>query len=364
MKRKIYTLLLVFCLLLPEGAESQEASVNFGYKHSKIKYAGRIDYSSKESADLLWSGSSIKFNFTGESVATLMHDHNDKNYYNLILDEDSIIIFNPGAEKKYYTLVEDLSPGEHSLEIFKRTEWGAGKTSFYEFIIQGKRVKLLKAPKVQKRKIEFYGNSITAGYGNEDMEADRPDSTFTNNYKSYAAITARHFNAEYSCIAKGGIGIMLSWFDFIMPQLYDRFSPLEDAQQWNFKQYKPQVVVINLFQNDSWLVNKPERKEFKDVFGDTPPDERFIIEAYKAFVSQVRGKYPKANIICALGSMDATKVGAPWPGYVQSAVDELNDEQLHTLFFPYKETPGHPKVHEHEMMANQLIRFIDENIKW
>lgn len=196
------------------------------------------------------------------------------------------------------------------------------------------------------------------------MEADRPDSTFTNNYKSYAAITARHFDAEYSCIAKGGIGIMLSWFNFTMPQLYDRSAPNDESTLWNFKQYKPQVVVINLFQNDSWLVNKPERKEFKKRFGTRPPDERYIINAYKGFVSSIRSKYSRASIICALGSMDAIKEGAPWPRYVQTAVDELNDEKLFSLVFAYKNTPGHPKVHEHEVMAKQLIAFIEENIRW
>ncbi|MCU4174415.1 hypothetical protein [Carboxylicivirga sp. N1Y90] len=88
------------------------------------------------------------------------------------------------------------------------------------------------------------------------------------------------------------------------------------------------------------------------------------IDAYKSFVSDIRAKYPKANIICALGSMDATKEGSSWPGYVQTAVKELNDEKMYTLMFPYKNTPGHPKVDEHKVMAKLLIAFIDENIKW
>ncbi|MBK3519224.1 SGNH/GDSL hydrolase family protein [Carboxylicivirga marina] len=359
-KKILFLLLLLPLSLISKG---QEKSLVIDYTNKKLKYSGRIDYSSGNSADLLWSGSSIKFNFEGEAVAGLLRDHKDQNYYNLILDDDSIIVFNPGTEKKFYTLVSGLSKGRHTLEIFKRTEWGRGKTSFYQFKIEG-NAKLLRAPEEKKRKIEFYGNSITAGYGNEDLEADRPDSIFTNNYKSYAAITARHFDAEYSCIAKGGIGIMLSWFNFTMPQLYDRFAPNDDSGLWNFKQYKPQVVVINLFQNDSWLVKKPERKEFKAAFGSTPPDERYIINAYKEFVSSIRSKYPKASIICALGSMDATKEGSPWPGYVQTAVEEMNDQKLFTLVFPYKNTQGHPKVHEHEVMAKYLVAFIEENVKW
>ncbi len=363
MIRKYLFVVVILLSVLVTNVFGQEAPLNISYNNKNIEYTGRIDYSSGKSADLIWSGSSITLNFEGKSVSALLHDQKDKNYYNLILDEDSIIFFNPGDEKKYYNLVSDLDDKPHTLEIFKRTEWGAGKTSFYAFQIQGE-AKLLKPAKSKRRKIEFYGNSITAGYGNEDLEADRPDSVFTNNYNSYAAITARHFNAEYSCIAKGGIGIMISWFNFTMPQLYDRFNPNDDSNIWDFNQYTPQVVVINLFQNDSWLVKKTDRLGFKNTFGDTPPSERFIINSYKDFVSDIRSKYPKASIICALGSMDATKEGSPWPGYVLSAVNQMNDKDIYTLIFPYKATPGHPKVNEHQMMAKQLIKFIDANIKW
>jgi hypothetical protein len=62
--------------------------------------------------------------------------------------------------------------------------------------------------------------------------------------------------------------------------------------------------------------------------------------------------------------MDATKEGSPWPGYVKQAVEQLHDSKMYTLFFPYKNTGGHPKVAEQKIMANELIEFIDKNIKW
>jgi hypothetical protein len=37
---------------------------------------------------------------------------------------------------------------------------------------------------------------------------------------------------------------------------------------------------------------------------------------------------------------------------------------MYTLFFPYKNTGGHPKVAEQKIMANELIEFIEKNIKW
>ena len=150
----------------------------------------------------------------------------------------------------------------------------------------------------------------------------------------------------------------------IMPEMYDLLDPLDSTSKWNFSKYTPGVVVINLFQNDCWLTNMPDHEEFKRKFGNTPPDEDFIVNAYKQFVSKIRSHYPQAYIICILGNMDITAKGSKWPGYVKRAVNELNDDKMYTHFVPFKETGGHPRISEQEMLANSLITFIEENIDW
>jgi len=127
---------------------------------------------------------------------------------------------------------------------------------------------------------------------------------------------------------------------------------------------QPDLVVINLGQNDSWLIEDPEYPEFKHRFGDTKPSSRQIIDSYKDFVRKIQAVYPQAQIICALGSMDAVKEGSPWPGYMRTAVKEMNDPAIHFLIFPYIGKDGHPKVEDHKVMADTLIRYIDRNIKW
>jgi hypothetical protein len=42
----------------------------------------------------------------------------------------------------------------------------------------------------------------------------------------------------------------------------------------------------------------------------------------------------------------------------------LKDKKMYTNFFKYKNTPGHPKVSEQKAMADSLIAFINQNIKW
>jgi hypothetical protein len=78
----------------------------------------------------------------------------------------------------------------------------------------------------------------------------------------------------------------------------------------------------------------------------------------------VRSKYHKAQIICILGSMDATKTGSLWPGYINKAVAGLNDKNIYTHFIPYKNTNGHPSAKEQQIMANDLIDYIDKNVSW
>ena len=361
----ILSLILSACFINGCKTAPAVSTGNFvDYKSDLIAYTGRLGMQRPDAAELYWSGTSVKINFEGTSVKVLLQDESGDNYYNVIIDGDSLHLLRPDTTRRAYTLTSNLPDGKHTVELFKRTEYDRGKTLFYGFDL-GNGTDLLPPPPPEVRKIEFYGNSITAGYAVEDTSGkDSPDSTYTNGYLSYAALTARHFNAAYTCICKSGIGIMVSWFPTVMPEIYDRLDPSAPNSTWNFTKYTPDIVVINLLQNDSWIVNMPDNAEFKRVFGTTPPRPEVIVEAYRRFVASIRQKYPEAQIICMLGNMDITKEGSPWPGYVQQAVDALQDNRIYTLAVPYKNTPGHPNIREQQQLAASLISFIDEKIVW
>ncbi|QEK51548.1 electron transporter RnfD [Pedobacter aquae] len=332
-------------------------------QHKAITYQGRIK-KDKAMADLYWSATSVKLNFKGSGISATFQDETGNNYYNIIIDGDSSYIFRPEKVKKTYILAQNLKPGKHQIEIFKRTEWTRGKTIFYGFELP-QNAKFLPADKPKSRKIEFYGNSITAGYAVEDFSGkDSPDSTFTNAYLSYAHLTAKHFDAQYHSICRSGIGIMISWFPLIMPQMYDRLNPNNASSKWDFKQYTPEAVVVNLFQNDSWLVKKTNTEGFKTTFGTQAPTEDFIIKSYQNFLTSIRNKYPKAKLVCILGNMDITREGSPWPAYVKKAVAGLKDEKIYTHFIPYKNSGGHPSIKEQQDLANSLIEFLEKELSW
>ena len=346
-------------LLISSCKQQQDGKVIFS--NNQLTYEGRVAFTNN-AAILSWPGTSVFINFSGKEIKGEFSESDTGNYYNVILDGTIISKLHFDMERKMYTLASGLENTKHSLQLFKRTEWDKGNTSFYGF--SGGELKVLPPSPKPKRKIEFYGNSISCGYAIEDYTGDLPIGFYENNYDAYPSVTARHFNAQSQCIAKSGIGITISWFPLIMKEMYDRLDPTDATSKWDFKKYQPDVVVINLLQNDYWLTNMPNHEQYKFRFGTQKPTPEFIISEYKNFVQSVRNKYPAAKIICMLGNMDIMSKGSAWPGYVTQATQQLKDTNIYTLFVPYKNTPGHPKTSEQKMLADSLISFIDKNIVW
>lgn len=346
------------------AAQAEPAATNLiGAAHAHYLYTGRVDFSDKQAPRLSWPGTSIKANFTGTYLAVVLDDELGKNYFNIIVDGETrhpFVLEAKQGEHSYW-ISSTLGEGEHSLEIYKRTEGEEGSTAFKGLVL-AKGAGLLLPPERPKRRMEIYGDSISSGMGNEgaDNGADHLLSE-KNHYWAYGAITARNLNAELHTISQSGIGIMISWFPFIMPQFYDQLSAVgNNDSRWNFSQWTPDVVVINLFQNDSWLIDR--EKKLQPI-----PDDEQRIQAYIDFVRSIRAQYPKAEIICALGSMDAT-ANDKWPDYIKTAVARMRkdnkDEKLDTIFFDFTGYGQHPRIAQHKANAEKLTAFIREKMRW
>ncbi len=362
MKNIFAYLIILFLFTNCKNLQTSIHLISINHIDKSIVYEGRIGKNEDNTAsEIYWSGSSIKINFEGTAIKAILEDETGKNYFNVIIDGTKFKTLRLSREEKTYTLIENLPFGKHSIELIKRNEWTYGTTRFYGFEILGSKV--LDADKRKPIFIEFYGDSITTGHGNEDYSGnDKPEGNVTNNYNTYAAMTARNINAEYSCIARGGIGIMVSWFNMVIPEMYDRLNPNDTNSKWDFSKKQADIMVVNLFQNDSWIVNQPDHVEFKRRFKDQKPSQEQTIKAYRSFIKTLREKNPTASIVCVLGNMDITKKGSLWPEYVQKAVDALNDKKIHTCFVPYKNSEGHPKVEEHAIIAKALTQLIKNKI--
>jgi hypothetical protein len=349
---------LIIVLILSLNLLSSSLEYFIEADNPKIQYTGRIDFSNPKEPILYWPGTYIIAKFEGTSIKIRLNDIEGENYYNIIIDDNDSkpIVLDCEQDKEIYSITSELKDTIHKVLVFRRTETFTGSTIFKGFILDEGKGLLEPQPK-PKFKIEFYGNSITSGMGNECIgDEDEGNESKKNNYLTYSAITARNLNAEYVCISKSGIGILISWFPQTMPEFYYRLNPSDPESMWDFSKWTPDIVVINLFQNDSWLIEKL----------NPLPDSKKIIRAYIDFIQKVREKYPEAHIFCTLGSMDATEEGQPWPGYIKEAVkilkEDFDDKRVYSYIFAYDGTGKHPRVNQHFKMAEELTIFIKSTL--
>ena len=239
-KKYIFILtLIIFCGII----NAQNKIIPFN--DPNLLYEGRTLYR-PDAAELIWSAASVSICFEGTGISAVMRDLDTANYYNVFIDGKYLTKIHTDTVKHSYLLASGLTAGKHTAELFKRTEWDRGKTLFYGFEAD-ENTKVLPMQQTKKRKMEFFGNSITCGYANEDSAGtDAWVGYFQDAYKSYASITARHFNAQCHFTSRSGIGIMVSWAPLIMPEMYDRTDPTDSTSKWDFSKYTPDIVVINL----------------------------------------------------------------------------------------------------------------------
>lgn len=342
--------------------------------NKKIHYCGRIDYSDKDNLKFSYPGVSIKAKFEGTSISANLSEYGSgtkttTNYLNVIIDNGKPIVLKLSKDKEVYKLATGLNDGVHTIELFKRTESTVGKVGFRGFILdEGK--KLLNFGQIPELKIEFIGNSITCGYGNEISTNEPNNYNFTsvneNNYKAWGAITARKINALYSCVAFSGRGLFQNNTgakEGTLPEIYDRIFPDEPKPLWEHSKYIPDIVVINLGTNDFYAETTTDKYHVDSIN---------FVRTHIAFICKLRTYYPEAKFICCVGTMmsDNYPQGKQqWTriqNYVSSVKAHLNskgDKEVYYLKLepqtaPYGED-WHPSHKTHRRMANKLTELIN-----
>ncbi len=325
-----------------------QALVTIDADNPNIQYSGRINHDDPKAPIMWWPGSGVVTSFEGTSINVKLHDYGD-NYFYVIIDDGapSLIDLTPGEAT--YPAASGLTDSVHKIRLFKRTETQEGRVAFLGFELDDSK-SLVAPPERPQRRIEYYGDSITSGHSVASATGDTNEAWGKDNYYTYASVTARNLNAEYHCISVSGIGLYVDTWGFggnMQTLYYDRESSRTTA--WDFNQWTPHIVVVNLGQNDYW-----------GTYTQAGAEQNYI-----NFAQTLRGHYPDAYIILALGSMNATDTPSPWPTYLQNAVNELNttygDPKVYRLIFPFSGNP-HPTVARHADMADQLTEFIQATI--
>jgi len=77
------------------------------FNNKNIEYMGRIGKTDSTS-ELYWSGTSVKIEFQGTEISAILQDEHGDNYFNIIIDNDSIYTLHTNTSKTSYQLIDNL----------------------------------------------------------------------------------------------------------------------------------------------------------------------------------------------------------------------------------------------------------------
>lgn len=311
-------------------------------------YEGRIDTSDPKGPVLVWEASTASIDFTGESVWVLFGRATGTVFFDVSVDGTTSILELKGTDKDVCDRLTAKGPGMHHLRIFKRSEGAAGSARFGGVrLARGARTQ--KPAAARRLRFEIYGDSITAGACDEDGPSDQWDTRRTHNSAfSWAALTSAAYSADYRNISVSGIGLAAGYDDVLEGQIWDRIYPTADAPKADLTQWVPDAVFVLLGDNDdSWPRDK------KHPF---PAD---FIEKYSDFIHNLRGAYPKAQIVLLNGAMwagvNSDWLGPKWNAAVKGL--EATDPNVHHFTFAHW-TMNHPRVSDHRILADELDKWL------
>ena len=344
------------------------------YPHNdKLIYEGRWDLV-KRPPRMSWSGCLIKANVVSTSISVKLVESSNDNYYNIIIDGNDTdpVVLNTKKGTHTYNILKDQPFKKRSIVIYKRTEGTNGTASFRGLEIDDKGY-LIPIEKKPKYKMLVYGCAVTSGSGIEDESKKSPNEpAFRNHYKSYSAITARSIDAENHTISVSYMSLT-SWYNYEKPgktfrDIY-KYDKLYSQDIFDPNTYQPNIIVINLLQNDQFIADAQKARGLNDgTYTQAAGSPEGMIKIYKDFLTEIHQQYPSAHIICTLGPLHVVapyKQGV-YKKYVYAAVQQAKTSNengnFYTYFFPFKKTSGSPNVQDHQQMADQLTNFIKTNI--
>lgn len=387
--KKLHTIFLIISLILFGNINAQTILAN----DANIDYMGRIDFSNELEPTYSFPGITIKAKFNGTGISATIHDYGtggvkNTNYYKVIIDGD---IYTEHLEmsngEQTYTLAENLTLADHTVELIKISEGTGGRSSFLGFTIIGGDQSLLSMPNWSDKKIEFIGDSWTCGFGNLSQYATGPASMANgdfvarnqDNYFAWGPITARNLGAEYHVTAISGRGLYRNNTgskNGTLPLNYDNIFEDDNTVSYDHTSWQPDVVVIHLGTND--LAQEEGGRSYK-------LDDAAFEQTYFEFVGKILTYHPCANVIICFGN---SKTDA-WPTWTKQltrlrtmangVVSRFPNGNVTTLELPFtaeKYTGNkaddcgygdawHPSLCSHEEMSVKLTAKINQmDVVW
>ena len=339
-----------------------------------IQYTGRISFTNPERPAWNYPGVQIAASFEGTSLRMIAKPRSG--YFVAQIDQaEPFKVAFRGERDSVVTLATALPNGVHTVRLMYAIEGYEFFPEFWGFVLD-KDKKLVETPALPSRKIEFIGNSITCGYGNEGLKKEEGfDYATENHYYSYASITSRNLNAQHWVVARSGIGAYRNYGEAktgsprsCMPVQYEYTGYAWDLklreeatflrEKWDFSRYQPDVVCINLGTNDLSTPNY---------------DLKLLKQNYQKLLKTVRQHNPKAKIVFLTGTMLGKKesdIQQQILNEVTAEAKKAGDKEVYR--FDMEPISGdefygndfHPNIYEDEKMAGELTAYLRSLMNW
>lgn len=350
-----------------------------------VQFLGRFDTRDPAGPKASWPGVRVVARWSGTSVSVKMNEivyswqEGAPSEWDVTIDGNLLpkVVMQPGSHD--YALATGLPAGEHTVELFKRSEAQNGITQFLGFDFGGGA--LLAPPGRKIRKIEFIGDSQPAAFGIEGTmgngnDCDGPDwsARWQNFHKSVGVDLANELNAELNGTIYSGKGIYKNiWHPDLetMPQLFLRADPIDNKSTWDFSLYTPSAVLIMMGGND-FAIGQPT-----DEGG--PATLAQFTDAYEGFTKTIREKYAEAHIflIVSPSVSDGQPAGRQARTNVMTGIHTTverrhaaGDDRVYEVIPPVA-TPdeltacdGHGTPAFHQRLADQLAPLVRAATGW
>ncbi|WP_419194496.1 family 16 glycoside hydrolase [Novipirellula herctigrandis] len=323
---------------------------------SLVLLEGRSVRSEDGSVKIAYPGTKIKVAFVGPQLLMKYQATSDSVYVDVIVDSTDTQRIQLRSGKHEQVLFSG-SPGEHTVEIHKRTEGWQGILKAISFEAStGHFVAPMPLP---KRKLLFIGDSITAG-ASIDILPDDPATGdhHSNGRLAYGRVLADRLGAQCHLIAYGGRGLIRDWQGMTetnnAPQFYEWALSDDANSSWDATQYVPDAISICLGTND---------------FNQGVPDEATYVKAYVDFIRQLRRDAPDAHLFLLnspmFGDNENRKKLNQYIEKTIATLGESNITKIDVRYYPGR--PGvdaHPVAPEHVKIADELEPVFRRELKW
>ncbi|MCI1245612.1 MAG: GDSL-type esterase/lipase family protein [Bacilli bacterium] len=345
-------------------------TLSFPFGKTFLRPLGRgFDDEEKKAYMFTFSASGFEVRFLGsrlsaDFVADCCGQKDGRAYLAIVVDGGSFAgakAVGLDKEKAPYLLCGGLPYGVHRVRVYKRTEASCSFTGLQSLTTDGS----FRSISPQKRlKIEFYGDSITAGNGSEGLPGDDVYETRTENpLIGYAGLVSEALDADFSIVAIGGFALYRSPWNAQerikdIPTMFDMadfrwgMGPLEKVG-WDNSSFLPDIVVINLGTNDDQLIRSESDPSKRETL------KKGFKAAFKKFLDRVFAAYGDPLVIAGTG-MIANEV-------VDSLIEEACLSYPRPVSFirfdslkagGYMANGGHPNAKMHEEAARELLSLI------